>query len=318
MTRTLRLRNDARTRVARPRFSFGLLCVAIVAIGALLVAGPLSARPDTVPAGNLVKNPGAEDGAGAPDSTQHPALPSWTTTSFLTAVKYGTSGFPTVAMSAPISGGVNLFAGGPNNAKSTATQTIDITGAATEIDGGKLQAQLSALIGGFESQEDNAVVEAFFLNASAGQLGTIKIGPVTAADRANKTALLPRSATGTVPAGTRSIRVVITATRTSGSYNDGYLDNISLELSLLGSPPVRKPTLAVACAKHALVATVRSGSAAITSVKFLVNGKKIKLDKKAPFTARVGTARLAAILHVTAQVNAGGKTVALKKTIRRC
>jgi hypothetical protein len=315
--RTLVHRRDRRRHGLRTGLGVGLL--GVVTIGALLAAGPLSARTGTVPVGNLVKNPGAEDGPGAPDSAQHPAIPSWTTTPSLTAVKYGTSGFPTTAMSAQLSGGLNIFAGGPSNARSTATQTVDVAVAATEIDGGKLQALLSAQIGGFESQEDNATVEAFFLNTGGGQLGTVKIGPVTAADRGNKTALLPRSATGAVPAGTRSIRVVVTATRTSGSYNDGYLDNIDLELKTgTTPPPVKKPTLAVACAGHTLVATVRKGTAAINSVTFLVNGKRFGLDKKAPFTARVRTARLAAQLRVTARVHSPGKTVVLTKSKRRC
>lgn len=323
MTRTLGHRHNGRRSGARTRRGLGLLAVAVATIGALLVASPLSARPGTVPAGNLVKNPGAEEGSGSPDSTQSPAVPSWTTTPSFTAVKYGTSGFPTVAISAQVGGGQNVFVGGPNNARSTATQTIDVASAAAEIDAGQVQAQLSALIGGFDTQEDNATVEAFFLNAAGGQLGSVKIGPVTAADRAGKTALLPRAATSLVPAGTRSTRVVMTAARTAGSYNDGYLDNVDLELKLstpppISPPPARKPTLVVACSGHALVVTVRRGTAAINSVAFLVNGKRVTIDKRAPFTARVRTAGLAAQLHVTARVQSAGKTVVLRKTIRRC
>ncbi|MGZ8793556.1 MAG: hypothetical protein ACXW0F_02725 [Gaiellaceae bacterium] len=319
MTRTLGHRHNGRRHGSRTSLGVGLLAVAIATIGALLVAGPLSARSGTVPAGNLVKNPGAEEGPGSPDSTQHPAVPGWTTTPSFTAVKYGTSGFPTTALGAQIGGGQNIFAGGPNNPRSSATQTVDVAGAAAEIDGGQVQAPLSALIGGFESQEDNGIVEAFFLNAAGGQLGSVKIGPVTAADRGGKTTLLPRSATGLVPAGTRSIRVVVTATRVSGSYNDGYLDNVDLELKLsTAPPPARKPTLAVACSRHVLVVTVRRGAAAIKSVAFLVNGKRVAIDRKAPFTARVRTAGLAAQLHVTARVQSAGETVVLRKAIHRC
>lgn len=319
MTRTLGHRRNGRRHGSRTRLGVGLLAVAIATIGALLVAGPLSARPATVPAGNLVNNPGAEQGPGSPDSTQHPAVPGWTTTPSFTAVKYGTSGFPTTAISAQVGGGQNIFAGGPNTARSSATQTVDVAGAAAEIDGGQVQALLSALIGGFESQEDNGIVEAFFLNAAGGQLGGVKIGPVTAADRGGKTTLLPRSATGLVPAGTRSIRVVLTATRTAGSYNDGYLDNLDLELKLsTAPPPARKPTLVVACSRHVLVATVRPGTAAIKSVAFLVNGKRVAIDRKAPFTARIRTAGLAAQLHVTARVQSAGETVVLRKAIHRC
>jgi hypothetical protein len=57
---------------------------------------------------------------------------------------------------------------------------------------------------------------------------------VTLADRNGATALLPRSATGAVPAGTRTIGVRLDMVRVQGSYDDGYADNLSLTL---GAPP---------------------------------------------------------------------------------
>jgi len=43
---------------------------------------------------------------------------------------------------------------------------------------------------------------------------------------------LPRSTSGVLPFGTRSIKVFLSATRVSntGPYNDGYADNMSLVL----------------------------------------------------------------------------------------
>ena len=64
---------------------------------------------------------------------------------------------------------------------------------------------------------------------------TTTIGPVTPAERESVSNLLPRTAAFAVPAGTRSIRVTITATRAQGDYNDGYVDNVSLSLA---GPPV--------------------------------------------------------------------------------
>ena len=61
------------------------------------------------------------------------------------------------------------------------------------------------------------------------------IGPVTPAERESVSNLLPRTAAFALPAGTRSIRVTITATRAQGDYNDGYVDNVSLSLA---GPPV--------------------------------------------------------------------------------
>jgi hypothetical protein len=65
--------------------------VAGLAAAALLAAAPAGA---VVPGGNLLVNPGAEAGPGAPDSSQQLPLPGWTVESTFTAVQYGTSGLP--------------------------------------------------------------------------------------------------------------------------------------------------------------------------------------------------------------------------------
>jgi hypothetical protein len=108
---------------------------------------------------------------------------------------------------------------------STATQIGRVSSDAGAIDAGRVQATLSALLGGWEGQEDAATVQATFLGSSGSGLGSTTIGPVTAADRGNRSTLLPRSATVPVPPGTRVVRVLITARRASGVYNDGYSDN---------------------------------------------------------------------------------------------
>ena len=57
-----------------------------------------------------------------------------------------------------------------------------------------MKVALNAHLGGRGTQDDNAKVEAIFLNSGSGQIGTpLTIGPVTAADRGNVTALLARS-----------------------------------------------------------------------------------------------------------------------------
>ena len=68
------------------------------------------------------------------------------------------------------------------------------------------------------------------------------VGPVTAADRGNVTTLLRREQRVTVPAGTRSLAVVIRTTRAAGAYDDGYADNISVVLSdNTAAPPPPPP-----------------------------------------------------------------------------
>ncbi len=176
--------------------------------------------------GNLVVNGDAEGGPGATTGEQIYAPLGWATTGAFTAGAYGTQGLP----AAVAGGGSNLFAGGPNSAVSTAVQTVDVSAHAAAIDAGERSARLSALLGGWESQGDFATVEAFFIDSSGVSLGSVAVGPVTSADRGGSTILLPRSATKSVPPGTRSIRLVITAERMEGSYNDGYSDSVSLAL----------------------------------------------------------------------------------------
>ncbi len=91
---------------------------------------------------------------------------------------------------------------------------------------------LSAYLGGFFDQDDNAVLSIIF--ERGGQvLGSAQIGPVLAADRGNLTGLLPRSTSGSVPAGTRQVRIVLQMTRAPYFfYNDAYADNLSLTLSV--------------------------------------------------------------------------------------
>ena len=49
--------------------------------------------------------------------------------------------------------------------------------------------------------------------------------------RGSTTKLLLRTKDASMPVGTIAIQVVIRAKRFSGSYNDGYIDNVGLYLS---------------------------------------------------------------------------------------
>jgi hypothetical protein len=198
---------------------------------ALLVAAP--ARAD-VPQGNLIVNPGADAAAGATDSSTVVPLPGWTTEGGLTAVQYGTPSFPTLEDSAKLGGGANFFAGGPGTPASTASQTIDVSRAAAEIDAGSVKATLTGMVGGWSTQQDAATITATSLSATGAPLATLTLDPATVDERGGLTTLFERTRTGTVPAGTRSFAVRIATTRTAGDYDDGYADNLSLTLA--GAP----------------------------------------------------------------------------------
>jgi len=277
----------------------GVLAAAWLAVGGAAPAGA------AVPAGNLIVNGGAESGTGSSDSsTSAPVpIPGWTTTTNFTEHTYdpaGSQNFPDTTVSAAIGGASQFFAGGPDNGAGndveTATQDVDVAVAANQIDAGGVSATLSADLGGFATQEDQAKVTATFLGSAGQALGTLTIGPVTAEDRTGVTALLARTGSATVPGGTRTVRVVMTATKFAGAYNDAYLDNISLALSSVASlpPPKIGKTLDVASFTGKVFVRLPHGKGfvALTQAQQLPVGSQID--------ARKGTIQL-----VAASVNAG-------------
>jgi hypothetical protein len=217
--------------------------VATLALAALLL--PAASAAAAVPPGNLLANPGAEGGPGAPDSATIDAPPGWTAIGDATAVQYGASGgFPTAADSAALGGGANFFAGGPDGAANALTQTVDVSGAATEIDGGGVTATVSGDFGGFAGQNDDAQLTVTFQSAAGTALGTLASPPVTLADRNGNTALVFRTASAGVPVGTRSLGVRLDMVRVDGAYNDGYADNLSVTLSTQPQPVFHKSVVA--------------------------------------------------------------------------
>ena len=299
----------------------------LTAVGIMLLLAAAATAGTTsssaIPSSNLVRNPGAEESPGtAADSVV--AIAGWTTTGSLTAWTYGALGDrPDKTYAASIGGGQAFFSGGPGGVAGvpTASQQIDVSAAAVEIDAGTVAATLAALIGGYTVSEDLARVDALFYDAAGTRLGSVGIGPVNRDDRNRMTVLLPRTATADVPKLTRRIDVVISVKVDNNGKNHAYVDNISLTLAkvVVAPPATGKATLVAVCSGKTLVATVRPAKGStVTSVTFLVNGKPIAIDRKAPFAARIGTAGLPKQLRVVARVKEGGKSAALTKSIRRC
>jgi hypothetical protein len=54
-----------------------------------------------------------------------------------------------------------------------------VSGAAPEIDAGKVTATLSALLGGYATQTDHAMVTATFLNGAGAPAGAVGLPAVT-------------------------------------------------------------------------------------------------------------------------------------------
>jgi hypothetical protein len=196
--------------------------------------GAFERRPPEPPstAGNLLANPGAEQGSAATNDTAAPAPPRWRRSGGFTSVRYGTLvglvAFPSLEAAAALGAGDAFFAAGPSGA-ATATQTVDLSGWAPEIDArAGMTVRLSALLGGFRLSDDRALVTARFRGPAGGALGSFSLDTVTAAERGNATMLLPRVASAPVPRLTRSIAVTLRAGAPGGSYNDAYVDDVAL------------------------------------------------------------------------------------------
>ncbi len=275
----------------------------------------------------MLQNPGAETGAGGTGSQTIVPPPDWAVTGEFTALKYeAEGGFPSVANSKSIEGAVNFFAGG-NSEISTASQTVSVAADAAEIDAGHEPATLSGDLGGFSSQGDNAVVTATYLSAANAALGSLTIGPVTPAERKNETALLARTATGTVPAGTRSIQVLITSTRLEGEYNDGYADNISLTLgtptaAVFGSSGVvTVPSNKVCLSKRAFTIHIRPvAGLTYRKVTVYVNGHSVHVSSGTKISAPVnlrGLPKGRYVVKITV-LTTTGKTITGTRVYHTC
>jgi hypothetical protein len=179
---------------------------------------------------NLIVDGNAELGPGSSMGQRVLLVPGWVATGPFTVVPYTAGGgFPTASDPGPPDRSNQFFAGG-NGAVSTASQDIDISGNAPDINPGKVTCDLSAWLGGFFTDEDNATLTLTFFNG-ANNLGSFSLGPVTPAQRANQTGFLLRSLAGLqVPPNTTRLHVVLTMTRATGTFNDAYADSLSLVL----------------------------------------------------------------------------------------
>lgn len=207
--------------------------------------GPVEFCWPTLPADlldrNLLANGDAESGAGSPTGDTV-APTAWVSDRELTVVQYGAPAFPDGATSGPSARGANFFAGGIDTGTAgnvtTATQVVDVSSLAdlfaqgTNDPAHAVRYELSGWFGGWMTQDDAAALDLQFLDAADAVVGTATVGHVSAADRGGVTALLARSATGTVPATTRRIRVALVMSRAATfGYNDGYADELSLVLT---------------------------------------------------------------------------------------
>ncbi|MEY9855494.1 hypothetical protein ABH935_001098 [Catenulispora sp. GAS73] len=227
-------------------------------VGALSVSSAHSAHAATAKAAtsaNLLVDAGAEDAAqcssnGLDDMT----MPGWTIVSGdPNAVCYGASGYPDGSTPGSSNRGNQFFAGG-GTGNSDLAQTVDVSAAASAIDAGGVPFDMSGWLGGYAGQNDRVGMTATFLSASGSSLGSAAIAPVTNSDRGNVTEFLQRDASGTLPAGTRSVKVDLAFTWTAGDTTDGYADDLSLTVGAgVSAPALTAPPSSVPGYDHVFV-----------------------------------------------------------------
>jgi choice-of-anchor C domain-containing protein len=187
-----------------------------------------------VPSGaNLIHNGDAEGNPGAGDCLAPASIAGWKVTGNATLCKWG--GFAELGATdpGPTSRGTYVFSGGPDNAQSSLSQNIDVSAYAAAIDAGNTPYTLSGWLGGWDDDDDNATLLITFRSLSS-TLGTAQIGPVLSTDRYRGSGLILKVRTGNVPAGARSIEVLLQFERMRGLYNDGAADNLSFTLGTSG------------------------------------------------------------------------------------
>lgn len=205
-------------------------------------ADQVTPAPDT----NLIENADAEDYTpsiwlGAPGDHSVPLPDCWISSSAepvpgATAESnaQSTTSYP------PARSGSRVFWGGTNpgggiaGVTTKATQVIDLS---TLGDVGGQPFKLAALLGGYATQNDNAVVSATFTDAADKTLNVASIGPVTAVQRGSVSSLVPEAWYGTVPSGAVKVTVTIAMTAvSSGNDNNGEADDLSLTIGDSAKP----------------------------------------------------------------------------------
>ena len=201
-----------------------------------VVAGGTAAHAAS--SGNLIVNGDGETGLCANDWKAVKTVPGWQV--LLGQPTQVCQSFANLAKPVSTGGGNAFLADGPYG-DSAMQQLVDVSSAAQAIDAGGVAFDLSGWLGGYAAYGGQAIVTANFLDANGRLLGTPgKLSGVTAAARGSSSKFIAVDNTGSVPAGTRRINVQVQFIDTSSSYNIGYVDNLSLTLSV----PVAAPVLA--------------------------------------------------------------------------
>jgi hypothetical protein len=209
--------------------------VAGIVAGLALLVSMTAAAAVTVPAQkkcgicgkNLIKNPGAESGLGVPTYGAYGAVPGWTNEAGqFGAAKYSAKFWFSTTTKGPPNRGKNLFFGGTTREAIDAKATIGSQVIPLPASAVGRKATLSGWLGNYN--ELRSQVRAEFMDASGAVLSRVRIGPAVTISSTN---MGLRSRTGTVPANTKQVKILITFAGTTGAYKLAGVDNVSLVLS---------------------------------------------------------------------------------------
>jgi len=197
-----------------------------------LVFTTLATNPSSVLGTNLLVNGNAEAGPNATPPAYALYIPAWSTSNDVSVAPYGGTNWIQTTDPGPPDEGVNLFWHGADGGVSTMYQDIDVSPAASLIDASLVTFEVSAWLGAVGGSTSPTLTYSFF-DWSANQLAaTATLGPFGYMG----TGVYETSASGTLPANTRRVRVTV-----SFPYGDTLADNIAFTLAAPGGPPVIAP-----------------------------------------------------------------------------
>ena len=202
----------------------------IALIGSILGLGLVGVNPaGAVTFGtNLIINGDAEANIGTPVS-------GWQVNNVgtITAIPYGTAGFPSTTTSGPVNRGNNFFSGGTGNI-SLVTSSIDVSANSGVVDTGNARYTLSAFLGG--TTFGNIANFRIIFDRPDTSLLNPAVRYDTPAAPFNLPGLFEQSTSGSVPIGTRSILTQLTLIG-----QNTYADNLSLVLTDINATATSVP-----------------------------------------------------------------------------
>lgn len=208
----------------------GLLAVT----AALLVAAPSSAVTPTPLNTNLIHNRSFENGSFSNDGLHGVIIPGWDYFNNTTVIKYGTSGFPSVARSTAFGGGKQFYASGAKDFDSCdqIDQSITLVGRNTLIDTHHIKAVVSAWVATKGNQTDTAQVTLYPRddhNQDTTGMNPIVLQPVSQTynhfQKVSGSAILHSHGQPI-----RQLQIALRTDNVQGTYCNAYFDKIVVKI----------------------------------------------------------------------------------------